>query len=151
VKSDILRKDPTDLLFTVSGDDFTAAGEASSEVKRYLKLLGLPPLVIRRTIVSMYEAEINMVIHAGGGTAEVAITEESILIILRDKGPGIPDLELAMQAGYSTASEDARRRGFGAGMGFTNMKNNSDSLLVESVPGSGTTVTIRVDLKKRDP
>ena len=140
-----------DLHFNIPGDDFTVAGCASSEVKRYLKMIGISPGVIRRTIVSMYEAEINMIIHGGGGKADVVITEDSIRIELRDEGPGIPDIGLAMQEGYSTASDEARRRGFGSGMGFSNMRRNSDSLEVESIPGAGTTVRLRVDLSGTTP
>jgi serine/threonine-protein kinase RsbT len=135
------------LCYEVPGDDLSLAGRASTEVKKALARLGIDPAVIRRTAVAMYEAEINMVIHAKGGTAEVEINPESILVILEDTGPGIPDLELAMKEGYSTASQHAREMGFGAGLGLPNMKRNSDELTIESVVGKGTTVKFLIKLK----
>lgn len=128
------------MTFNVDGDDFAAAGTASSEVKRALKQLGMPPELVKRTAICMYEGEINMVIHADGGVASVAIRPGSVEIELRDRGPGIPDLELAMQEGYSTASEQARNLGFGAGMGLPNMKRYADELKIETELGVGTTV-----------
>ena len=132
------------LYYEVSGDDFTHAGEASGNVKKVLKQLGFAPDVIRRTTVSMYEGEINMVIHAGGGVAEVVITPESIEIDLRDHGPGIADIELAMQEGYSTAPDKIRALGFGAGMGLPNMKKYTDHLSIDTAVGKGTTVHMTV-------
>ena len=116
------------LLFTfdVDGDDFTSAGQASSQVKRNLRQLGISPDIIKRVSIAMYEGEINMVIHAGGGTAVVAVTEEHIEIVLKDQGPGIKDIEQAMQEGFSTAPDDVRSLGFGAGMGLPNMKRYTD-------------------------
>ena len=136
------------LLFTfdVDGDDFTSAGQASSQVKRNLRQLGISPDIIKRVSIAMYEGEINMVIHAGGGTAEVAVTEEFIEIILKDQGPGIKDIEQAMQEGFSTAPDDVRSLGFGAGMGLPNMKRYSDYMNIESEVGVGTTITMRVNL-----
>ena len=128
------------LHYDVPGDDFTRAGEASGQVKRKLKQLGFSPDVIRRVAIAMYEGEINMVIHADGGVASVAIRPGSVEIELCDHGPGIPDLELAMQEGYSTASEQARNLGFGAGMGLPNMKRYADELKIETELGVGTTV-----------
>jgi len=128
----------------VSGDDFTRAGEASGTVKRVLKQLGFAPDVIRRVTIAMYEGEINMVIHAGGGEADVDITPTTIDIVLRDNGPGIPDVALAMQEGYSTAPDNIRSLGFGAGMGLPNMKKYTDSLTIETAVGSGTSVHISV-------
>ena len=130
------------MTFNVDGDDFSAAGTASSEVKRALKQLGMPPELVKRTAICMYEGEINMVIHADGGVASVAIRPGSVEIELRDRGPGIPDLELAMQEGYSTASEQARNLGFGAGMGLPNMKRYADELKIDTKIGVGTTVTM---------
>ncbi len=130
------------MTFNVDGDDFAAAGTASSEVKRALKQLGMPPELVKRAAICMYEGEINMVIHADGGVASVAIRPGSVEIELRDRGPGIPDLELAMQEGYSTASEQARNLGFGAGMGLPNMKRYADELKIDTKIGVGTTVTM---------
>ena len=133
--------------FDVSGNDFTSAGQASVQVKKNLRQLGFNPEIIRRVSIAMYEGEINMVIHAGGGIAEVIVDEEYIEIILEDTGPGIKDIEQAMQAGYSTATEKIQSLGFGAGMGLPNMKKNSDSLEIDSTVGVGTTITMRVNIE----
>lgn len=130
--------------YTISGDDFSRAGNASSEIKKTLQRLGIPPDVIKRTAVAMYEAEINMVVHAGGGEADISIEPGYIAIIMSDHGPGIPDIELAMKDGYSTAPELVRELGFGAGMGLPNMKRNTDELKIVSTPGKGTTVTMKI-------
>ena len=111
--------------FTVVGGDFTSAGKASVNVKKLLRQLGIAPDVIRRIAIAMYEGEINMVIHANGGTADLEIYDDRIVIILADTGPGIPDIDLAMQEGYSTAPDNIRSLGFGAGMGLPNMKRYS--------------------------
>ncbi len=132
--------------FDVDGDDFTSAGQASSQVKRNLRQLGIAPDIIKRVSIAMYEGEINMVIHAGGGTANVAVTEEYIEIILKDQGPGIKDIDQAMQEGFSTAPDDVRSLGFGAGMGLPNMKRYTDYMNIESEVGVGTTITMRVNL-----
>lgn len=132
--------------YAVPGDDFSLAGKASAEFKRVLGQLGIEPAVIKRTSVAMYEAEINMVIHAGGGVAEADISPERIIITMADKGPGIPDIDLAMTEGYSTAPEWIRELGFGAGMGLPNMKRNADDLRIASEVGVGTTVTITIRL-----
>ncbi len=132
--------------FDVDGDDFTSAGQASVQVKKDLRRLGIPADTIRRVSIAMYEGEINMVIHAGGGQAEVRVTEEAIEIILSDKGPGIADIEKAMQAGYSTAPDTIRSLGFGAGMGLPNMKSYTDYMDIQSTVGVGTTITMRVNL-----
>jgi len=136
------------LRFIVSGDDFSLAGRASTELKRALGRLGIAPDVLRRAAVAMYEAEINMVIHAGGGVAEADILPDRVVLVLRDEGPGIADVELAMREGWSTASDRFRELGFGAGMGLPNMKRNADELRIESAPGAGTTVTMVILLKK---
>lgn len=133
--------------FEVPGDDFSRAGHASTEIKRIMQRLGLPLRVIKRTTISMYEAEINMVVHAGGGVAEVEIGRSQITVVLKDSGPGIPDLELAMTEGWSTAPEWIREMGFGAGMGLSNMKRNSDELSIETAVGKGTTVTMRINVE----
>ncbi len=134
------------LHYTVSPDDFTRAGEASSNVKRKLKQLGVPPEVVRKTAIAMYEGEINMVIHANGGEITVTIGPEDITLVLADTGPGIPDVEKAMQAGYSTAPDNIRNLGFGAGMGLPNMKKYSDEMTIDSTPGVGTTVTMVIKI-----
>ena len=138
---------PLQFQYEVSGDNFTSAGEASVAVKKNLRLLGLPPEVIRRVSIAMYEGEINMVIHAGGGVATVTVYEDYIEILLVDKGPGIENIELAMREGYSTAKDHIRNLGFGAGMGLPNMKRYTDTMTVESVVGQGTTVrmTVKID------
>ena len=130
--------------FQVDGDDFTSAGQASVQVKKDLRRLGIDPEIIRRVSIAMYEGEINMVIHAGGGKAEVRVTEEAIEIILADQGPGIADIEQAMQAGFSTAPDTIRSLGFGAGMGLPNMKQYSDEMHIETTIGVGTKVTMKV-------
>ena len=133
--------------FHVDGDDFTSAGQASVQVKKDLRRLGIPAELIRRVSIAMYEGEINMVIHAGGGEAEVRVTEEAIEIILKDNGPGIADIEKAMQAGYSTAPDTIRSLGFGAGMGLPNMKRYTDYMDIHSTVGVGTTITMKVNLE----
>ena len=132
--------------FEVDGDDFTSAGQASVQVKKDLRRMGVDAETIRRVSIAMYEGEINMVIHAGGGVAEVRVTETAIEIILADQGPGIADINLAMQDGYSTATETVRSLGFGAGMGLPNMKRYTDYMDIQSTVGVGTTVTMRVNL-----
>lgn len=132
--------------FDVDGDDFTSAGKASVQVKKNLRQLGLPPEIIRRVSIAMYEGEINMVIHAGGGEADVNVTEEYVEILLSDKGPGIKDVEQAMQEGFSTATDNIRSLGFGAGMGLPNMKRYSDYMDIKSKVGEGTDITMRVNI-----
>ena len=136
--------DTIKLTYEVSDEDFTRAGEASSDVKKKLRQIGVPPEAIRKVAIAMYEGEINMVIHANGGTITVLVDAESIEMILADRGPGIPDVEKAMQAGYSTAPENVRNLGFGAGMGLPNMKKYSDEMEVETTLGVGTTVKMKV-------
>ena len=130
--------------FEVEGGDLSQAGEASSQMKRTLKKLGFPPEVIRKVSICMYEGEINMVIHADGGTADVEVGLDTITITLADRGPGIPDIDLAMEPGWSTAREFARDLGFGAGMGLPNMKKHSDEMEVHSTVGVGTTVKMTI-------
>lgn len=132
--------------FNVDGDDFTSAGQASVQIKKNLRALGIDAEVIRRVSIAMYEGEINMVIHAGGGTAEVRVTENYVEIVLDDKGPGIADIDRAMQEGYSTAPDQIRSLGFGAGMGLPNMKRYTDFMEIDSEVGVGTRVTMRVNL-----
>ena len=132
--------------FDVDGDDFSSAGAASVEVKKRLRQLGISPEVIRRVAIAMYEGEINMVIHADGGKALVEVTPDEVRMTLEDHGPGIADVELAMQEGYSTARENIRSLGFGAGMGLPNMKRYTDEMKIESTVGVGTTVTMCVNI-----
>jgi serine/threonine-protein kinase RsbT len=135
------------LHFDIDGTDFSAAGNASASLKKTLRELGIPVEIIRRVSIPMYEGEINMVIHANGGTADVEISPEEIKIVLKDNGKGIEDIDLAMKEGYSTASEDIRNLGFGAGMGLPNMKKYTDELKIDSKPGKGTTVYMTVKIK----
>ena len=132
--------------FVVDGEDFTSAGQASVQVKKNLRKLGIPPETIRKISIAMYEGEINMVIHADGGEADVLVYEDRIVMILTDRGPGIADVEKAMQEGYSTAPDNVRSLGFGAGMGLPNMKRYTDDMKIESVVGEGTTITMTVML-----
>lgn len=128
--------------YPVQGSDFTNAGTVSSKVKKMMRQLGVDAGVIKRTIVALYEAEVNIVAHAYKGVITVQLEQDRIYIKLADEGPGIPDIEQAMQRGYSTASPAVREMGFGAGMGLPNIKANSDKLSVNSVVGQGTTVEI---------
>ena len=132
--------------FDIDGENFTSAGQASTQVKKNLRQLGLPADIIRRVSIAMYEGEINMVIHANGGVADVMVTEECVEIVLKDTGPGIPNVEQAMQEGFSTATDSIRSLGFGAGMGLPNMKRYTDSMEIETEIGVGTTITMRVNL-----
>lgn len=138
--------EPLVFSFEVDGDDFTSAGQASVQVKKNLRQLGIDPEVIRRVSIAMYEGEINMVIHAGGGTAKVLVYEDRIEIVLSDHGPGIKDIDEAMQEGFSTAPDQIRSLGFGAGMGLPNMKRYTDEMKIESTLGVGTSVTMKVAL-----
>jgi serine/threonine-protein kinase RsbT len=138
--------EPIKLNYHVEGGDLVGAGEASSKMKLTLKKLDLPPDVVRRCSICMYEGEINMVIHADGGDADVEIALDHITLRLADAGPGIPDIEQAMEEGFSTAGELARDLGFGAGMGLPNMKRYADEMSIESTVGVGTTVTMRIDI-----
>lgn len=132
--------------FDVDGNDFSSAGEASVEVKKRLRQLGFPPEIIRRVAIAMYEGEINMVIHADGGVAEVTVSDDEIVMTLEDHGPGIEDVSLAMQEGYSTARDNIRSLGFGAGMGLPNMKKYTDSMEIETKPGEGTRIVMKVSV-----
>lgn len=140
--------DTISMLYEVPADDFTRAGEASSNVKSKLKKMGVDPGIIRKVSIAMYEGEINMVIHASGGEIQVVISPEEIEMVLKDHGPGIEDIELAMQAGYSTAPDNIRSLGFGAGMGLPNMKKYSDEFKIETTVGVGTTVTMKVKMEE---
>lgn len=135
------------LHYEIDGENFTTAGEASANVKKALRQLGIPTEIIRRVAIAMYEGEINMVIHADGGVADVVISPEKIEIILEDTGAGIPDIALAMQEGYSTAPDNIHELGFGAGMGLPNMKKYTDEMKIESTVGVGTKVYMAVYIK----
>ena len=138
--------EPLKLHYKIDGDNFTTAGEASSNVKKTLRQLGFSTEVIRRVSIAMYEGEINMVIHAEGGDAFITVYPEKIEILLEDKGKGIANIELAMQEGYSTAPEDVHALGFGAGMGLPNMKKYTDEMKIESTVGVGTKVYMVVNV-----
>ncbi len=132
------------LHYDVSAYDFTCAGEASGKLKRSLKDLGFNAALVRNVAIAVYEAEINMVIHAEGGVIDAIITPECITVILADKGPGIPDIDLAMKEGYSTAPENVRSLGFGAGMGLPNIKKYTDEMKIDTEIGVGTTITLKI-------
>lgn len=126
--------------YEVQGGVFDAIGEASTQLKSVLKMLGIPSDITRRATVVAYEAEMNLVIHAGGGEVIASVYPDRLEILARDRGPGIPDIGLAMTEGYSTATDEIREMGFGAGMGLPNMKRNADVLEVTSEVGKGTSV-----------
>ena len=130
--------------YQVPGDDFTRAGEASGAIKSALKKLGLPPQVVRRVAMAMFGGVMNMVIPGGGGVIAVGIADKKVLMVLPARGPGIPDIAKAMEEGWSTAPDNVRSLGFGAGMGLPNMKKYTDEMKVESAVGEGTTVTMAV-------
>ena len=136
--------EPLRFHYLVDGGNFTSAGEASVDVKKKLRQLGFSPELIRCVSVAMYEGEINMVIHAHGGEADVYVYPDRIEIVLADHGPGIENVALAMQEGYSTAPDNIRTLGFGAGMGLPNMKRYTDDMQIESTVGVGTTIRMKV-------
>ena len=131
--------------YHVEGGDFTNAGSTSSQVKRMLKKIGVSPEIVKKTVVALYEAEVNIVAHAYRGDITVDLEEDHVKIVLADEGPGIPDIALAMQEGYSTARPEVRDMGFGAGMGLPNMQKNVDKMNVTSEVGVGTTVEMEVN------
>ncbi len=132
--------------YVLSGDDFSIAGEASSSFKSVLKKLGIDSGVVRRVAIAMYEAEINTIVHGGGGDCEASIEGNKITLVFKDNGPGIKDLDLAMQEGYSTATDKIRELGFGAGMGLPNIKRYTDDMHIETAIGKGTTLTLIINL-----
>lgn len=144
-------EEPLIYTYDIDGSDFTRAGEASSAVKNRLKMLGVDSAAIRKTAIAMYEGEINMVIHADGGTITVTISDDAITMVLADRGPGIPDIDQAMQEGFSTARPEVRSLGFGAGMGLPNMKRFTDEMKIDTVLGKGTTITMKVYLHSDGP
>lgn len=134
--------------FKVKGRDYEHGGEASSKIKSILKRLGIDANIIKRVCICAYEAEMNIIIYAYEGTLTLYLYNDMIKLVAEDIGPGIPDVELAMKEGYSTAPPEAIELGFGAGMGLPNMKNNSDRMSIETKINKGTKVTIEVDLIK---
>ena len=134
--------------FPVAAMDFVTAGEASAQIKRMLKKLGVDPAVIRRLAIACYEAEINLVIHSSGGKLTLELHPDNVTLLSEDVGPGIPDIDLAMSEGYSTASDDVRMMGFGAGMGLANMARNADHFHIESKVGQGTRIEMIFDINK---
>ncbi len=138
-----------ELKFHIMGGDFSNAGSASSEIKRVLKQINVPSDIIKSIVVALYEAEVNIVAHAYEGDMVVDVQPDRLIAVLSDKGPGIPDIELAMQEGYSTASPKVREMGFGAGMGLPNIQKNTDILNISSTPGEGTKVSFTVFFKPK--
>lgn len=136
--------------YFISGGDFSKAGQASSQFKKALQQLNVAPQVIKRIVVALYEAEVNIVAHAYKGRISIELQPDLVTMTLTDEGPGIPDIEKAMEIGYSTASSKVREMGFGAGMGLSNIKNNADLLEITSKVGIGTTVKISVNLAKQE-
>jgi len=133
-------------VFFLTGKDFNNAGAASSSLKGLLEGMGIPPEIIRRVAIACFEAEMNVIIYAVAGMINYYITPEMIKIRVQDMGPGIPDIELAMKEGYSTAPDYIREMGFGSGMGLPNIKKNADVLTVNSLAGEGTTVEFTINL-----
>lgn len=133
------------LSFDVVGGDFERAGEASAKIKKMLKMIGVPADIVRRIAIGTYEAEMNAIIHAGGGNVAAEAFSDATVITVSDKGPGIPDIEKALQEGWSTAPDHVRQMGFGAGMGLPNMVKCSDKFDIQSVVGEGTTITMRFE------
>lgn len=133
--------------YYIEGGNFSAAGTASSEIKKALNQLNVEPKVIKRVVVALYETEVNIVAHAYRGKIFVDISTQCIQILAKDSGPGIPDIEKAMEEGYSTATDRVREMGFGAGMGLPNIKRNVDELNIESEVGQGTRLKMKIKLK----
>ena len=132
--------------YQVQANDMSVAGDVSASIKRQMKRLGVPNQIMRRVSVCTYEAEINLVIHSDGGAIDFEITEDKILVHVKDVGPGIPDIEKAMTEGYSTATSEVRNMGFGAGMGLPNMKRNADGFTIESEVGKGTDILMTFNI-----
>ena len=134
-----------DFKYNIEGGNFTKAGNASSEVKKILKQLNLNSQIIKRIVIALYEAEVNVVAHAHKGIMHVDISTDKIKIVIEDEGPGIPDIQMAMKEGFSTASQKVREMGFGAGMGLPNIKKNSDKMEITSEVDKGTILTIETN------
>ncbi|MPN07848.1 Anti-sigma F factor [bioreactor metagenome] len=134
--------------YEIEGGDFSSAGKASSDIKKILKQLNIDPQIVRRIAIALYEAEVNVVAHACKGIMKVDLDVHKIKILLEDEGPGIENIERAMQEGFSTASDEVRQMGFGAGMGLPNIKRNTDEMCLTSVPGRGTTLEMTVNFSQ---
>ncbi|MFZ7103614.1 MAG: ATP-binding protein [Peptococcaceae bacterium] len=134
------------LEFNIVAGDFSVAGKAASEIKRILSQVGIRSALVRKVAIATYEAEMNIVIHSFGGTVSLFVTPEKIEIICKDNGPGIPDIDKAMEEGFSTAPDRIRELGFGAGMGLPNIKRCADSLKITSEAGKGTTVEMIINI-----
>jgi anti-sigma regulatory factor (Ser/Thr protein kinase) len=132
--------------FTITGNDFESGGDAAAKVKQIMKELGIDPAVIRRLSIANFEAEMNVIMYADQATLEFSVEPDAVRVVISDRGQGIPDIGLAMQEGYSTATAEMRARGFGAGMGLPNIKRNTDRFEIESTPGVGTTLRYAVFL-----
>lgn len=140
---------PICLEYKIEGNDYIIAGAASNNIKNTLKMIGVDSNICRRAAIITYEAEMNLVIHAGGGLLKASITEDSLEICTCDEGPGIADIDKAMTEGFTTASDHAREMGFGAGMGLPNIKRNCDEFMIESTVGKGTTLRCKVYFAKQ--
>ena len=136
--------------YKISGGDFENAGTVASSVKKMLQQMKITPATIKRIVIAVYECEVNVVAHAFSGVAEVEIDNEKVTVRIKDIGPGIEDIDKAMEEGYSTASQLVREMGFGAGMGLANIKKNSDSMQITSIPGKGTTVELLTYFNKQE-
>ncbi len=136
-----------DGVFFLTGKDFTNAGSASGNLKGILENLGIPPDIIRRASIAAFEAEMNTIIYAVAGMMHYSVTPQEVKVIIQDLGPGIPDIDLAMKEGYSTAPDSIREMGFGSGMGLPNIKKSSDKLTINSVVGEGTTLEFVIYLE----
>ena len=137
--------------YELTAGDFARAGHASSDLKKRLKQLNIPSPVMRRAVVALFEAEVNVVAHSHGGTLTADFYEDRLHVRVAYRGPGIPDIELAMKEGYSTASAEVREMGFGAGMGLPNIKRNCDLLNIKSIPSEGTELEIEILLNQSEP
>jgi len=139
--------DEFERVYEVAGKDFTNAGRVSTGIKDILKGMGIPPAIVRRVAIASYEAEMNVVMYSYGGTLTLKVSPADVTLTVADRGPGIQDIGLAMQEGYSTATQEMREMGFGAGMGLPNIKRNADDFVITSEVGAGTTLKIQVHLK----
>jgi anti-sigma regulatory factor (Ser/Thr protein kinase) len=134
----------------ISGGDFENAGSLASSVKKVLRQMNIDKAITKRIVIAVYECEVNVVAHAYSGEAEIEIDHEKVLVRISDSGPGIEDIQKAMQEGFSTASQHVREMGFGAGMGLSNIKKNSDVMNITSIPGKGTTVELQTYVRKNE-
>lgn len=135
------------LVFEVKRGDFDTAGEASRKIKRTLQQLGISNKIIRKVSIAGYEGEMNLAIHSLGGKILLDVEEDELILTIEDVGPGIPDIDLAMTEGFSTAGDDVRKMGFGAGMGLPNMQKNADNFRIDSKIGDGTKIVMKFVVK----